>query len=182
MREFITIQEKPIMWEALPTIILKNYRDSAEMNSYTQCRICAVNNELYIRLFSFETTPPKTSEILLYLSINGSVIEFLLTPSGLNVRARKAGGKVVEGKKIKVSEIGGENNQGIFWGGEFSVSSDIIKDIFGIRSLLVGSVFKGEIVKRNSGENPHFGTLFAKDEKNFFEMMDFDGEFEVVGY
>ncbi len=182
MQEFITVLKKPIMWEALPTIVLKNYRDSGEVNPYTQCRICAVNNDLYIRLFSFETNPSAESEIKLYLSANGAVAEFLQTPSGVYARAKGGEGRVYPIDNIKASEIGGENNQGIYWGFEFSVSNKVLKDVFGIKSLLPNLSFDGEIVKQKDGESPHFGTLFAKEDKNFFERVDFDGKFVVVGY
>ncbi len=182
MQEFITVQKIPIMWEALPTIVLKNYRDSSEINPYTQCRICAVKNDLYIRLFSFETTPTDDSQIILYLSQNGAVAEFLLTPKGLLVRKITANGVVLSVENISATEIGGENNQGIFWGSEFSVPQQIIQDIFGLKKLDRGVIFKGEVVKKQGGDKPHYGTLFAKDDKNFFETNSFDGEFVVTGY
>lgn len=78
------------------------------------------------------------------------------------------------------SRFGGSDEQGFYWGYEFTLSADFLRTQYGV-SLVPSSIFTGNLYKFAAGESA-FGAAFPCDPALGFPRGENFGEFVVVPY
>ena len=187
----VCCQPDLIQFEALPVAKITDYPlEKKDYMPFAQARICYTPSSFVVQLWAFEvTTAPKSQLKALFAFAPHQVLTLSLCRDGENFAGITRGGQSVSfaelGAQPPVVELfEGEDLQGIYWGGTFTLSRDVLESIYGQDALAVGHVIPGNLYKLcDDPAFTHQGSFFAAD---FVGGKGFGpgsfGEFVIVDY
>ncbi len=174
-------------WDSLPVAIIKNYPfEKRDYKPYTQARLCVCQGELNIQLISFEVTPSPKSCIYAAFDLfpeekKGVIAVKLYSGGSCELTLSRSAFSPEFSDPPPVHLFTGENQQGIYWGGNILIPSSSVGILYGHGLLSEGDVFEGNIYKLSSDLiSPHRGSFFFDDFSGFETGQMKFGEFKVI--
>ena len=180
----VSYTKTPMVLDAVGALkVTYYYGRSALDDVYTYLRAFVLRGDLIFSLTAFEQVPPPESRIAAAFCFAPEKDSFFYLTVGPDGPAEAF--LVKEGKMAPLSlpkpgsRFGGSDEQGFYWGYEFSLPRDFLAQLGG--DLLPGSIFTGNLYKYAVGETA-FGAAFPCDPAYGFPRTENFGEFVVVPY
>lgn len=184
-------------FEALPVARIAEYPlEKKDYRPFAQNIVCVSDDALTVRMWAFEVSPPKQSELraVFYLFSEqpekALVIRAVMdeeTAPGPECSAKvwDSTGKGAETpvNMIYNKDYSGEDLQGVYWGATVSVSLKELADAFGPVSAGVGDAFMGNFYKLcPGGAFEHYGSFFSANFSGEPYARDSMGLFSIVSW
>lgn len=182
----------PPVFDSLPVAKTLLYPlEKRDYKPYAQNCICVSRESLYLRMWAFEVSPMPDSTLSCVLYLYPDTPERALRVdyrsdgsaafSALEDGLHSAACPQVAG--AAVTPFGGEDLQGVYWGGLIRLDFPLLEQWGGPVRLGVGDTFYGNFYKLcDHGEFAHKGSFYPADfTKNAFARQE-TGAFEIVAY
>ena len=177
--------------DSLPVAVIKNYPlELRDYKPYAQCNICLDENNLLLRMWAFEVSPPQGSELraVFYLFPHrpDTALHVVIRPGGECEIALCANGIFTTQKPpdgFRLRPHNGEDLQGVYWGGLAHLPLSWLDSLADGVGLSLGGSFLGNFYKLCEGPVfAHKGSYFPADYQSGCFGKKSMGEFLVVSY
>lgn len=161
---------------------------------FSQARICIVaGSNITFRVWSFEAKPRIDSLLAFLLNpFKSSSSEYIKIIFKCDKTFEVYFGDPKSGiEKLKINDdeiimtpFEGEDLQGIYWGGEVTITKKLLFMLYGKDTFINGDIMSGNIYKYClTGEKNHFGTLFpVTTPEPEIDAPQCFGDFLIVNY
>lgn len=161
-------------FEALPVAKIIHYPlEKRDYKPFAQCRACTSPQGLVLRMWAFEAIPPEDSRLTAIFSffpeLGDRRIELTLDCAhGPSAFVRENGTRKAFAEwglpAPLYANFGGEDEQGVYWGGTLTLPHESIGKLYAGRTLSAGQAVLGNFYKLC--ENPdhlHYGSFHPVD-------------------
>lgn len=160
------ISSEPV-WVSLPCAKIVNYPlEKEDYKPYAQARICISDSTLFLQMISFEVNPESESRVMADLSFDGGKNILTISSNREGEVLCLANDKEIS-KTVAVRVYTGEDEQGIYWAVNFSISLSGLKKYIDVPEIKEGKTMAGNFYKISNGKRKHFGcwmdTVFSED-------------------
>jgi len=188
----VSMVSQPPVFDSLPVAkILRYPLEKRDYKPYAQSCVCVSAQSLYLRMWAFEVSPMPGSSLRCVLYLYPDTPDRAL---GVDLRCDGAAscsiledGEPVKvcapGGAVRLTPFGGEDLQGVYWGGALQIDVDVLERWGGATRLVVGESFWGNLYKL--GDYPgfaHKGSFYPADFAGRPYARESMGEFQIVAY
>lgn len=170
-------------YESLQAAKIGDYPlEQRDYKPYAQARICFSAEGLHVHLTSFEAESLPSSCILAVVRMKDTqpAITASLYADGRYSVTLSSGGEL-EG--CLLLPFTGEDLQGVYWGGAFTIPYASLEQLPGGFQLIKGASFQGNFYKVCKDERkPHYGSFFPADFEKGLDAPQNLGTFLITDY
>lgn len=174
-------------FESLHAAKLTNFPlEKRDYKPFSQARICFSHQGLHVQFHSFEAVslPDSRMDAVLCLTKDHAPVRLTLFADGRYQLVQC----IPDGSERELEDgilqpFTGEDLQGVYWGGTFTLPQKLLTDCFGEFAPVRDFSFEGNFYKRcEDTRKPHYGSFYPADFSKSLTDPENLGSFVVIDY